>query len=278
MNNNIGKIYKDLLGLIKEKGIPEIELRMLLCEINNIEDMSSFFLRQDEEILDQELFNKYLARLLSGEPIQYIINKAYFYKNVFYVDNNVLIPRMETEELVDFAIKTIKERYSKKVSIIDVGTGSGCIAISLEKNLNAHIFASDINEKSLGIARKNALNLKSNIDFFMSNLLEYPIKQKMMFDILISNPPYIINKNEIDKRTIEYEPHIALYPDIDVYEFYKKLLLQSKLVLKEDALIFLEIGYDMKDKLEEIVKEVYPNKNYQFIKDINNNYRIIFIG
>ena len=99
-----------------------------------------------------------------------------------------------------------------------------------------------------------------------------------MFDILISNPPYIINKNEIDKRTIEYEPHIALYPDIDVYDFYKILLLQSKLVLKEDGLIFLEIGYDMKDKLEEIVKEVYPNKKYQFIKDINNNYRIIFIG
>ena len=276
MNKTLKETYNSLLDSLKEQNIPEIELRMLLCEVNGIEDMSSFYLRNDEPVKDEELFQSYLARLLSGEPVQYIINKAYFYGSTFYVDQNVLIPRMETEELVQAALKEIKSHYPNP-KVIDIGTGSGCIIISLAKNAFGTYTGVEISRPAIEIAKKNAELLKANIIFYESDLFQETIKRKERYDIIIGNPPYIINKKEIDKRTIEYEPKNALYPDKDVYEFYKDLLIQSRLVLNENGMIMLEIGYDMKDKLEAIAKEVYPNKNVEFIKDINNKYRIIKI-
>ena len=276
MNKTLKETYNSLLDNLKEQNIPEIELRMLLCEVNGIEDMSSFYLKNNEPVKDEELFQSYLARLLSGEPVQYIINKAYFYGSTFYVDQNVLIPRMETEELVQAALKEIKSHYPNP-KVIDIGTGSGCIIISLAKNTFGTYAGIEISRPAIEIAKKNAELLKANINFYESDLLQETIKRKERYDIIIGNPPYIINKKEIDKRTIEYEPKNALYPDKDVYEFYKDLLLQSRLVLNENGMIMLEIGYDMKDKLEAIAKDVYPNKNVEFIKDINDKYRIIKI-
>lgn len=278
MNKSLDYLYKNNIDKLIQKNIPEIELRILLCSINKISCMSDYYLRREEPVLDEKEFNSKLKKLLDGEPIQYIINSASFCGLDLYVDNSVLIPRMETEEVVQYALKLIKKKYKKPIKILDVGTGSGCIAIALEKEHVGEIFASDISEKSLRTAVKNAEIHNSNIQFFKSDLLQYPISEKMKFDFIISNPPYIINKNEIDERTIKFEPRQALYPNEDVYSFYERILKESKQVLSGDYSIVLEIGYDMKDRLEVIVNSLFPNKKVEFIKDINGKYRIISIS
>lgn len=262
--------YQEGLKLLKNPQNDEINIRILLCENNNLKSMSDFYLRKNENIRDLQRFNEELHRFLSGEPVQYITEKASFFGDDFIVSKDVLIPRNETEEVVDYAIKKIKEKFgSKNISICDVCAGSGCIGCELFLHSNVdRVFFSDISDKAIAIAKQNAEKLCVKGSFYVSDGLDYLDK---LVDVVISNPPYILKKEDVDQSVLNFEPHLALFTDEDL-TIYRKIT--KKAVQLGVPLIIFEIGYDIKGKLEKIFKEIAPNYSLEFKKDINDKFRI----
>ncbi|WP_306565086.1 peptide chain release factor N(5)-glutamine methyltransferase [Flavobacterium lindanitolerans] len=235
-------------------------------------------LQPDFVFSDQEIsrWNQVLEKLEKEIPIQYILGKAHFYGLEFEVNENTLIPRPETEELVEWIVK--KNEFKGKIKILDIGTGSGCIAISLAKNLpDAEVFAIDVSEKALETAKKNAFTNEVNVVFMQRDILKTEDLEQD-FDLIVSNPPYVRNleKDEIKKNVLEYEPHLALFvEDDDALLFYRKISELAQNNLKENGTLYFEInqylGTEMIDLLEA--------KNFNEIelrKDIYGNDRMIF--
>ena len=223
-------------------------------------------------------WNSILNQLKKEIPIQYILGKTSFYGLDFEVNPAVLIPRPETEELVDWIIESLRVEYrTQKIKIVDIGTGSGCIAISLAKNIsNGQVFAIDVSEKALAIAQKNAQSNEVNVAFIEKNILETD-DLKQQFDIIVSNPPYVreLEKEEIKKNVLEYEPHLALFvDDNDALIFYKKIAELAQKNLSPNGQLFFEInqylGKEMMDLLEKM-----GFKNVELRKDIYGNDRMI---
>jgi release factor glutamine methyltransferase len=230
--------------------------------------------------LEKEMvsWNSILEQLKLEIPIQYLLGKTSFYGLDFEVNENVLIPRPETEELVEWIIKgNLKFEGCKDLKILDIGTGSGCIAISLAKNMpNAKVYAIDISEKALATAKKNALLNKVDVTFITQNILETE-DLKQQFDIIVSNPPYVRNleKQEIKKNVLDNEPHLALFvEDDDALLFYKKIAALAQKNLLENGQLFFEINqYLGKDTIALLEKMNF--KNIELRKDIYGNDRMI---
>ena len=219
-----------------------------------------------------------LTRLKQHEPIQYIIGKAWFYNLSFTVNEAVLIPRPETEELVLEAINFLKKHNSKNV--LDIGTGSGCIPISIKKNvLQANVTSLDVSNDALTLAKKNATDNGVEINFLNVDFLEEKNFDALpKFDVIISNPPYIPEneKNTLAKNVTLYEPHIALFvPQHDPLLFYKKILLFAGEHLEQNGRIFLEVHEDFAIETANLFKEKY----YEVIikKDMQGKERILII-
>ena len=224
------------------------------------------------------IWNSILEQLKKEIPIQYLLGKTSFYGLDFEVNENVLIPRPETEELVEWILESQKSKgENKKIRILDIGTGSGCIAISLAKNLpNADVFALDISEKALAIAKRNAKINAVNVTFINQNILETE-DLGQQFDIVVSNPPYVRNleKVEIKKNVLDNEPHLALFvEDNDALIFYKKIAELAQKNGSENSQLYFEInqylGKEMIDLLEKM-----NFKNIELRKDIYGNDRMI---
>jgi len=262
--------YQEGLKLLKNPQKDEINIRILLCENNNLKSMSDFYLHKNENIKDLQRFNRELHRCLNGEPVQYITGKAPFFGDDFIVSKDVLIPRNETEEVVEYAIKKIKEKFgTKNISISDVCTGSGCIGCELFLHSNVdHVYFSDISDEAIAIAKQNAEKFDVKGSFCVADGLDY-LNQSV--DVVISNPPYILKKEDVDQSVFDFEPHLALFTDEDL-TIYRKIT--KKAVQLGVPLIIFEIGYDIKEKLEEIFKEIAPNYALEFKKDINDKFRI----
>ncbi|PWA04195.1 peptide chain release factor N(5)-glutamine methyltransferase [Flavobacterium psychrotolerans] len=237
-------------------------------------------LNADLEFSDTEIqnWNSILEQLKKEIPIQYLLGSTSFFGLDFQVNASVLIPRPETEELVDWIIKeNSKIHGSEDVKILDVGTGSGCIAISLAKNIsNAQIFAIDVSEKALAIAQKNAEANNVNIIFLQQNILEIADLRRQ-YDIIVSNPPYVRNleKAEIKKNVLENEPHLALFvEDHDALIFYRKIAELAHKSLVENGQLYFEInqylGIETVDLLERM-----NFKNIELRKDIYGNDRMV---
>ena len=232
---------------------------------------------------DEELIKKYvlkekqkeaLEQLASGYPVQYIIGNVEFYNSVIDVNENVLIPRFETEYLVEKTINYIKKLNLLNPKILDIGTGSGCIAIALKKTIDAFVTAIDISEVALNLAQENARLNKVDIDFKKGDITKKPNGK---YDCLISNPPYIPYDGYIEEKVKKYEPHLALFaPDGGLY-FYKKILDYAFEILNKKFLIAFEIGDNQKDLLEKYLKEKYSQYSYVFEKDLNGLDRYLFI-
>lgn len=262
--------YKD------NKYLNDICLRTLIVKNEGIKDMSTFFLCFDDELKKESKIIKDIQRVINGEPYQYVINEAEFYGLKLYVDKNVLIPRLETEELVDTLIyRYLNSNYNYVVA--DIGTGSGCIALAMKKHIqNANVFAIDISEKAVNVAKLNASKLQLNINVLQGDLLSPLINKNLKVDVLISNPPYIKNKNEVDENVLNYEPHLALFAKNGV-DFYERILKDSFKVLNKKAIIAFEFNYDQKDELNEIIKKYYPTSEVDFYKDAGNKWRYVII-
>ncbi|MBT6081666.1 MAG: peptide chain release factor N(5)-glutamine methyltransferase [Polaribacter sp.] len=225
-------------------------------------------------------FLKIIKRLQNEEPIQYILKKTSFYGLPFIVDKNTLIPRPETEELVAWIIEEAskgKLHKKDKISILDIGTGTGCIPISLAKNLiKSSVSAIDISQKALLIAKKNALLNNTKIDFFEMDILNTEsLPQK--FDIIVSNPPYVreLEKREIKKNVLQNEPHLALFVDNNnPLLFYKKIADLAIEYLRQDGLLFFEINQYLEKETVKML-EMKGFKNIELRKDLFGNYRMI---
>lgn len=210
--------------------------------------------------------------LKQNYPIQYLIGNVIFYDCKINVNEDVLIPRFETEYLVEKTIKILENKNIKKG--IDLCTGSGAIAIALKKNLNINIDACDISSKALKIAKKNALENNVKITFFLKDILKESINNK--YDFIISNPPYIL-KDEYTSPETKYEPSIALYANDSGLEFYKRILILSKQILNPKGLIIFEIGATLGEEIKKIALDIYPKANIIIEKDYNNFNRFMFI-
>ena len=235
------------------------------------------FAHQELLISDEEELKEIIEELKTGKPYQQILGHTEFYGKKFFVDENVLIPRPETEELVELAKIEIQNLKSKiqNLKLLDIGTGSGIIPITLKKHFpNAEIFAIDISEKALEIAKKNAEFHQANIEFIQQDYLNTKLEEN--YDIIISNPPYIgIEENiEIEDSVKGFEPNIALFsPTSDALIFYKKIAKDGEKYLNENGIIFLEIN----QKLGKETLELFSNySESRLIKDLSGNDRFVF--
>ena len=249
IEHTINHIHKTLAGYFNEKEI--LAFRNIIFEqilkINKIE-----YLTSKEKLLSQkqvEKVNQTLEELKENKPIQYITGKTEFYGLTFNLSPSVLIPRPETEELVDFILK--KEDLQNK-NVLDIGTGSGCIAISIAKNTNCNMFALDISEEALTIAKQNAEYNKSNVIFLQKDILKTSEiehnNKKIYFDIIVSNPPYVRDseKSTMQKNVLDYEPHKALFVNDDnALVFYEKIAEFAQNNLKAKGTIYVEINENL---------------------------------
>ena len=221
-------------------------------------------------------WNEIKNDLKSQKPIQYILGETEFFGLQFKVNENTLIPRPETEELVALILTTNKEHF-KNLKILDIGTGSGCIAISLAKNCaNATVFALDVSVNALEVAQINASNNKVAINFINLNILEEH-RLNQQFDIIVSNPPYVRNleKSEINKNVLDFEPHLALFvDDDDALLFYRKIAQSAQIHLSVNGYLFFEINQYLAKQTISLLESL-NFKNIQLFQDTYGNDRMI---
>ncbi len=219
--------------------------------------------------------NVAIKRLKAGEPVQYIVGNVDFYGYILNVNKDVLIPRRETEELVEEVIK--RSKTFDNPAIMDVGTGSGAIAISLSKELKTHIYASDISDEAIDVATKNSVNNNADVTFFKGDMLTPYIENNIKVDILVSNPPYIKENEKIEDIVKNNEPHIALYAKNNGLEFYESILKNAKKVLNDKYLIAFEIGKTQGEDIKALALKYLGNVNVEIKKDLSDKNRFVFV-
>lgn len=274
----VKEIYNEGKEILRINNIDDetTKSRILMCYVLNI-SKEQLIIRKEEQIKkeEKELFLSYINKIKNGTPLQYIVNNQEFMKLNFYVDENVLIPRSDTEILVEEVINIAKQE-KENMQILDICTGSGVIGISLGKNLkNAHITMSDISMEALQIAKKNSekhISL-SKVEFIESNMFEN-ITNK--YDFIVSNPPYI-QRSVIEtlSKNVQKEPLIALDGGEDGLSFYKILANEAYKFLNNEGYLCMEIGYNQKEKVIEILKSTEKYKEIYSKKDLCDNDRIV---
>lgn len=225
-----------------------------------------------------ELSNKYKEELLAlknGKPLQYVIGNVNFYGIKYYINENVLIPRFETEELVENTINYIKKYFNYPIDIVDLGCGSGVIGLTLEKKISTKsVDLIDISPKALTVTKKNIINLNSRANIMENNFLENINKK---YDVIISNPPYIKTDEQIENIVKENEPHIALYGGKVGLDCYKEILKNINNNLKEKALIAFEIGSNQAQDLIKLINIYLTNVKIIVKKDLSGRDRMLYI-
>lgn len=255
-----------------------IKIDILLQHLLKI-NKTELIINQENEVTkkDENKFFKCIEEVISGKPIQYITKSQEFMNLKFYVDENVLIPQPDTEILVEEVIKRINEiKKEKIIKVLDLCTGSGAISISIKKyvNENVEVYATDISEKAIKIAKKNAKNNDVKVNFILSDMFEN-IKEDD-FDIIVSNPPYIESKTiSTLSKEVQNEPHIALDGGEDGLKFYKIVAENANKFLKEKGQVFLEIGYNQKESVEKIFEDTKKYFCISCIRDLANNDRVL---
>ena len=224
-----------------------------------------------------EKWNVILAELQQEKPIQYITGEAWFYGLQFEVNENTLSPRPETEELVEWILNSPIIQHPTPITILDIGTGTGCIPISLKANLpQANVSAIDVSKQALEVAKRNAELNKVEVNFIQTNILEVE-NLNQHFDVIVSNPPYVRNleKQEIKKNVLDYEPHLALFvEDTDALLFYRKIAQLALKNLSPNGLLFFEINQYLGKETVELLENL-GFKNIELKKDIYGNDRMI---
>ncbi|MDD3477264.1 MAG: peptide chain release factor N(5)-glutamine methyltransferase [Candidatus Izemoplasmatales bacterium] len=211
------------------------------------------------------------------EPVQYVVGYTYFYGYKFHVDERVLIPRFETEELVANVLFHYDEMFDgKDVALVDVGTGSGCLAVALAlEESHLHVSASDISEAALAVAKQNAAYLNSPVTFTQGDMLQ-PFEGKK-FDILVSNPPYIPDEEFVEEIIKNHEPHTALFGGSDGLKFYEIILSGAKDILNEENFLAFEHAYNTKDALKELALRYFPEAEIVQYQDMQGKDRMTFV-
>lgn len=265
--------------LLRRQGKEESLARFLLMYM--LDESPQLFSNCMSEQMSKENEEKYFSliekHIKEDVPLSHLVGFEYFYDRKFKVTKDVLSPRMETEELIYKVIEYVKANNKNNLKILDLCTGSGIIAITLKKELDQisiDVVASDISEEAIEVAKENAQYHDTDVTFIQSDIFNN-IDDK--FDIIVSNPPYIDRKDEVTMQdnVLKYDPHLALFAEEEGMYFYRKIIEQAKDYLKENGVMFFEIGYDQKDKIIKLSKK----NGYlaQVYKDINNRDRMAFL-
>ena len=266
-------MIRQFISIYEGFGLPHREIASEIYFVLDIEfnltkqDILKGKFLPDKDI--QKAKNIFTERVSTGKPIQYIIGKTFFMDDIFCISEDVLIPRDDTEILVNRGISLIKENHLK--TVLDIGTGSGIIAIELKKRTAASVCACDVSQNALKIAQKNAKNLGVKIDYFQSDLFQN-VSQK--FDFLISNPPYIPPEmaNSL-QREVSFEPPGALFARRDGLYFYEKIINEAKIFLNPNGFIAFEFGINQAPEIAKMLEKDFTNINIE--KDISGTERVI---
>ena len=274
---NIENILNEGIDILQKNKIanPQLDSEILLS--NSIKRDKKHIILNPKEILNSEQlekFNSLIERRKKGEPIAYLINKKEFWKDEFFVNKDVLIPRPDSELIIEQVLKI----YSKDVhlQVLDIGTGSGCILLSiLKERSNFYGTGIDISKKSINVSKFNAkqLNLTNRVKFFHSSVDNF---NNGKYDMIVSNPPYIeqLSLKYLEKDVVNFEPKLALSGGFDGFSKIRKVINKASILIKKNGKFILEIGFNQKNKVIKILKEegFYVNKA---IKDYGNNDRCI---
>ncbi|MFH5881589.1 peptide chain release factor N(5)-glutamine methyltransferase [Liberiplasma polymorphum] len=231
--------------------------------------------------MDEGTYKKFLRAvdeyIINNKPVQYITENEFFYGYKFNVNNCVLIPRFETEELVTNVLELKNEYFQeRKVKLVDIGTGSGCLAIALaleDQTIEAH--GTDISEEALAVAKENNDTLHANVTFYHGDMLEPVNNQK--FDILVSNPPYIPNGEHVAPLVKDYEPHIALFGGEDGLDYYRKIIIGAESILNDRYIIAFEHAFDKSKEIKRLIKKYLKNIRIIQKKDMQGKDRMTFV-
>lgn len=283
----IEELLKKGVDILKEGDFlnPFLDVQLLLCYTLNVDKVHIYTHKKD--LVDKESVDKFLNLVYKrkeGYPLQYILGKQEFMGIDFYVEEGVLVPRPDTEVLVEKVIDIVKHKYKDKkvVNVIDIGTGSGAITLSLAYYLkNTFIYSIDISDKALYVANKNCnrLNLQDRVKFLKGNLLE-PLSDLKLFnsiDIIVSNPPYIPSReiDSLQKEVSRYEPRLALDGGEDGLDYYRQIVSQSLKYLTEEGILAFEIGFDQGMAVKEIIERSGQFENVEIIKDLAGHDRVV---
>ncbi|UOE55354.1 peptide chain release factor N(5)-glutamine methyltransferase [Bacillus sp. CMF12] len=279
------KVYEALnwaSSFLNESNRDENAGELLLRHFMNM-SRTSFLanLREDlhPEVLDK--FQKAVHEHAAGQPVQYIIGSEEFYGRTFQVNEDVLIPRPETEELVYNALQKINKLFGSLngLEMADIGTGSGAIAVTMKlEKPELNVTATDIYGPTLELAEKNAEQNGAEIDFFQGDLLQPLISKGKKFDIILSNPPYIPERDIewMSDIVTKHEPHRALFAGEDGLDLYKRFMEELPAVIKDRALIGFEVGAGQSEAVSALLKQVFPQANVETVYDINGKDRMVF--
>lgn len=268
------------LFLEKHKREPKVAEILLIHHLNV--SRSEFFMRIQETVPADvlEKFQRDIYRHAeTGIPVQHLTGYEEFYGRKFTVNEHVLIPRPETEELVVHVIEKVKKMANDKpITIVDVGTGSGMIAITLALELpHMNVFATDISVEALAVARRNAKKLHADVNFLQGDFLQPIIDKEITPDVIVSNPPYIAmsEKSTLSVTVRDFDPSLALFAEENGLAAYKKIIRQAKDIENPAALLAFEIGYEQAENIHKIIHEAFPASTIQTIQDINQKDRMI---
>lgn len=266
------------LIIFGKENIHSIHAKILLADllgINQLDLINHLDEKVDREI--EKIYKRRVEMLRENKPIQYIMENVNFYGNKFYINENVLIPRFETEELVENTLKLLDEKFkNKKLNIIDLGCGSGVIGLTLKRKLpSSNVTLIDISDKAIEIARRNSKDLNVEVTFIKNDFLD-GINKK--FNCIISNPPYIKTNEEIEEIVKNNEPHLALYAGEDGLDCYRKIIKNIKNNLEDEYLIALEIGNTQKDAVIKLINTYLDDEPLIIAKkDMQGRDRMIFV-
>lgn len=276
--------YKDALNkankLTRRKNKETSATKLLMLHFSGLEPTELYTKYEDE--MPKTKYNEYFEALdkylEDNIPVQQIIGYVYFYGHKFIVDDKVLIPRFETEELVANILMLYDEYFEgKKIDLVDIGTGSGCLAVTLKKeeSINFSVTATDISEDALEVAKRNALLNEVQLNFIAGDMLE-PVKAKK-FDILVSNPPYIPETEKVEDIIYDNEPHVALFGGSDGLKFYRQILKEANQILKPQSVIGFEHAYDKSTEIQELARTYFPTSKIFTLKDMQGLDRMTFV-
>lgn len=275
------KIVREYEKQCDSKDIPMETVMAYLTELSQRERYDLYLHYEDE--MPEELEKEFIAgmqRILNYEPMEHVLGYSWFYGYKMIVNEDVLIPRPETEELCANILARMDERFPNKeqITCADVGTGSGAIAIVLAKEEpKVKMMATDISEEAVQTAKKNAVNNEADITFVTGDMLQPLIDSNIKLDVLVSNPPYIPQEEVMEKSVIDYEPHVALFGGEDGLKFYKEIFKNCRKVLNEKAFMAFEMGWDQRERMSNLVEEMLPECKYEIIKDMNDKDRMLFV-
>lgn len=250
----------------------------ILLDITKFKERLELYKHFDEQLPEKNKFDEIISRVKNGEPYQYVLGYSYFLGTKFNVNNDVLIPRQETEQLVVDTIVAIKNFFKEqKLTICDLCTGSGVIALSLKKQFpNSDVYATDISKEALNVGKLNSKNLELDVNFIEGDMCEPLLSLNKKFDVLVCNPPYIENVNQIDEQVFKYEPHLALLATPST-KYYEEVLSKHHLFMKDKYIMNFEIDEGMESQLMSLVEKYCKGAEFKMVEDLYNKSRFLYI-